>query len=139
MTYSGRASREQSVCTPNDGQHYQSADIAIRLAIVVGCLPSFAVFIRGRVAASRAQYDGSNTNPSAFNSHPKSRERTGSTRSQNDSPFWQLKDSGSDKSLVEGGGIVVTKTWSQKWHNPARETQLRRDRERGHELDTIHP
>ncbi|GJN75003.1 hypothetical protein PLICBS_009099 [Purpureocillium lilacinum] len=69
------------------------AGIEGAVAIVVGCLPSFAVFIRGRVAASRAQYDGSsNTNPSAFNSHPKSRERNGSTRSQNDSPFWHVSN-----------------------------------------------
>ncbi|KAJ6440052.1 CFEM domain-containing protein [Purpureocillium lavendulum] len=58
------------------------------------------VFIRGRVVASRAQYEGnSNTNPSGYNSHPKSRERASSARSQNDGTFWQLKDSGSDKSL----------------------------------------
>ncbi|KAL7952499.1 hypothetical protein V8C34DRAFT_318980 [Trichoderma compactum] len=42
-------------------------------AMIVGCLPSFAVFIHGRVAASRAQY--------------------------------------------ASGGIVVTQSWRQSWHN----------------------
>ncbi|KND86517.1 hypothetical protein TOPH_08858 [Tolypocladium ophioglossoides CBS 100239] len=108
------------------------------VAIIVGCLPSFAVFIRGRVTASRAQDGGSsNMNPSGYHSQTKSPERAGSVRSQEGNPLWRLRDTGSDKSLVEGG-IVVTRTWNQKWHSTGgQKTQARRERETEHELETI--
>lgn len=37
---------------------------------------------------------------------------------QDDDRLWQSHDTGSDKSLVEGG-ILVTQTWAQSWHNTA--------------------
>ncbi|KAL7782207.1 hypothetical protein V8C37DRAFT_397960 [Trichoderma ceciliae] len=87
------------------------------IAMIVGCLPAFAVFIRGRVTASRAQYEGnSNKIPSGYNARTKSRRNTGSVCSQGASHQWQSPDTASDKSLVEGG-IVVTQTWAQSWHS----------------------
>lgn len=96
--------------------HATCSELGIRMltlnpfkAMIVGCLPSFAVFIHGRVAASRAQYaSGSNKNPAG--PRTKSRGTTGSNR------LWQYHDASSDKSLV-GGGIVVTQSWRQSWHN----------------------
>lgn len=76
-------------------------------------------------------------NPSGYRSNPKSKERTGSSnRSQSDHHLWQLRDTASDKSLVEGG-IVVTRSWSQKWHNSGGRTRVHKDGEMEHELDTI--
>lgn len=83
--------------------------------MIVGCLPSFAVFIRGRVTASRAQYEvSSNRYPSGHNSKSQSRRHTGSMGSQEANHEWQSPDTASDKSLVEGG-IIVTQTWAQSW------------------------
>jgi hypothetical protein len=112
--------------------------LTITLAIVVGCLPSFAIFIRGRVIASRAYHDGSSSmNPSGYRSNPKSKDRTGhSTRSQSENQLWQLRDTASDKSLVEGG-IIVTRSWSQKWQNPAGKNKANRETETGHELENV--
>ncbi|KAK4072935.1 uncharacterized protein Triagg1_5612 [Trichoderma aggressivum f. europaeum] len=94
------------------------------IAMIVGCLPSFAVFIHGRVAASRAQYaSGSNKNPAG--PRTKSRGTTGSNR------LWQYHDASSDKSLV-GGGIVVTQSWRQSWHKT---TGGKADRVEGLETD----
>ncbi|KAK2599015.1 hypothetical protein QQS21_005549 [Conoideocrella luteorostrata] len=78
------------------------AGIEGAVAIIVGCLPSFAVFIRGHVTASKAQYDGSsnsNQNPSGHNSTPQLHERMNSR----DFQIWRFRDTASDKSLVNGG------------------------------------
>ncbi|PNP57369.1 hypothetical protein THARTR1_02366 [Trichoderma harzianum] len=100
------------------------------IAMIVGCLPSFAVFIHGRVAASRAQYaSGSNKNPAG--PRTKSRGTTGSNR------LWQYHDTSSDKSLV-GGGIVVTQSWRQSWHNTTgRKAERVEGLETDHELEIV--
>ncbi|KAK0757885.1 hypothetical protein N5P37_009177 [Trichoderma harzianum] len=100
------------------------------IAMIVGCLPSFAVFIHGRVAASRAQYaSGSNKNPAG--PRTKSHGTTGSNR------LWQYHDASSDKSLV-GGGIVVTQSWRQSWHNTAGpKTERVEGLETDHELEIV--
>ncbi|KAK3179175.1 hypothetical protein K4F52_009364 [Lecanicillium sp. MT-2017a] len=101
------------------------AGIEGAVAILVGCLPSFAVFIRGRVAASRN--GNSNTNQSDPAGLPNSHER----RMDADIQLWQLRDNASDKSLVNDG-ILVTRTWSQKWQTAGgRRPNLRRDSEAG--------
>ncbi|QLI65189.1 uncharacterized protein G6M90_00g011960 [Metarhizium brunneum] len=114
------------------------AGIEGAVAIIVGCLPSFAIFIRGRVIASRAQPDGSsNMNPSGYRSNARSKEPTGSSRrSQNDHQVWEVSDTASDKSLVEGG-IMVTRSWSQKWQNSGGRTRMHKDGEIEHGLDSI--
>ncbi|TQV97832.1 CFEM domain-containing protein [Cordyceps javanica] len=114
------------------------AGIEGAVAIIVGCLPSFAIFIRGRVVASKAQYeDNSNQSPQQYNSQPKSRDRTNSLGSQDPSPVWAAHDTCSDKSLVDG--VIVTRKWTQKWHNPDRRQALQRDEEAGHELHPLPP
>ncbi|KAJ3485602.1 hypothetical protein NLG97_g6778 [Lecanicillium saksenae] len=114
------------------------AGIEGAVAIIVGCLPSFAIFIRGRVVASKGAYEGnSNQSPPEYNSQPKSRERANSLGSQDPNPLWGSRDNSSDKSLVDG--IVVTRTWTQKWHNPDRQQALQRDPEAGHELHALPP
>lgn len=99
-------------------------------AMIVGCLPSFAVFIHGRVAASRAQYaSGSNKNPAG--PRTKSHGTTGSNR------LWQYHDASSDKSLV-GGGIVVTQSWRQSWQNTTGpKTNRVEGLETDHELEIV--
>lgn len=48
-----------------------------------------------------------------------------------DIQLWQLRDNASDKSLVNDG-ILVTRTWSQKWQTAGgRRPNLRRDSEAG--------
>ncbi|CAM1503358.1 Fc.00g081340.m01.CDS01 [Cosmosporella sp. VM-42] len=74
------------------------------VAIVVGCLPSFAIFIRGRVAASRAHNQGSsNQNSFSYYSRTRSRKPPGSVHLEEDNDLWHGQDSASNKSLVEGG------------------------------------
>lgn len=99
-------------------------------AMIVGCLPSFAVFIHGRVAASRAQYEsGSNKNPAS--PRTKSRGTAGSNR------LWQFHDTASDKSLV-GGGIPITQSGRQSWHNTTGQKVERLEGlETDHELEIV--
>ncbi|KAJ2970132.1 hypothetical protein NQ176_g8332 [Zarea fungicola] len=116
------------------------AGIEGAVAIIVGCLPSFAIFIRGRVVASKQYNENSHQTPpgfgSGYNSQPKSRDRANSLGSQDPNPMWTTRDNSSDKSLVEGG-ITVTRTWQQKWHNSSPHSE--RDAETGHELRPIQP
>ena len=93
-------------------------------AIIVGCLPSFAVFIRGRVEASRVQYGTYTANASSIgnklpshlsHSRKKSYVRSESVLLEDLEPNGETEDSGSHKSLVDGT-IVITHGWSQKWH-----------------------
>ncbi|OAA79096.1 hypothetical protein LEL_02582 [Akanthomyces lecanii RCEF 1005] len=114
------------------------AGIEGAVAIIVGCLPSFAIFIRGRVKASKAQYEeNSNQTPPDYNSQPKSRERANSLGSQDPNPLWGTRDNSSDKSLVDD--TIVTRAWAQKWQSPHRQQALQRDPESGHELHTLPP
>jgi len=117
------------------------------VAIVVGCLPSFAIFIRGRVTASRAarynQGSSSNKN-STFNSRAKSsRGPQGSVRlPEEDGPPWRTHDTASDKSLVQpSSGITVTRSWSQNWGNSGRRGSQKKAKEaaeeEAHELDPV--
>ncbi|OAA70646.1 hypothetical protein ISF_02620 [Cordyceps fumosorosea ARSEF 2679] len=113
------------------------AGIEGAVAIIVGCLPAFAIFIRGRVIASKAQYEGdSNQSPPDYNSQPKSRERANSLGSQDPNPVWETRDNSSDKSLVDS--ITVARPWSQRWHGPNRQA-IQRDPEAGHELRPVPP
>lgn len=104
-----------------------------KIAIVVGCLPSFAIFIRGRVEASRVQYGTYTVNSSAKGSKPsshlqssrnKSQARTESVMLDEVEPIDRHADTGSQKSLVDGE-IVITHGWSQKWHKGSLEDQYR--------------
>ena len=102
-------------------------------AIIVGCLPAFAIFIRGRVTASRVQNYGSyppvsgpSTNDRSLkSSRQKSKIRTesmqlddmGEGETHMDS---SMMDGESKKSLVNetmDGQILVQHRWTQKWHN----------------------
>ena len=116
-------------------------------AIVVGCLPSFAIFIRGRVTASRAaRYNqGSSGNKnSSFQSRAKSsRGPQGSVRlPEEDGPPWRTNDTASDKSLVQPStGIIVTRSWSQNWHGGAGgrgpHKKSKEAAHEAHELDSV--
>ena len=85
-------------------------------AIIVGCLPSFAIFIRGHVEESRVQYNpypvnasskGSNAVSRLQHSRLKSAARTESVMLEDmESNSWG-QDSGSRKSLVEIGRAHV--------------------------------
>ena len=104
----------------------------------MGCLPSFAIFIRGRVTASRARYEGSSNIISSGRYSGKSRGPAGSVRIPDEAQPWKTGDSASDTGLVEGGGISVTRSWSQNWHGTAGQRASRvRGEEPGHELDTM--
>ncbi|KFY21035.1 hypothetical protein V491_03212 [Pseudogymnoascus sp. VKM F-3775] len=94
------------------------------VAIIVGCLPSFAIFIRGRVEDSRVQYNpypaiasskGSNPLSNIQNSRMKSAARNESFMLEDMESNGSAQDTGSRKSLV-GDGITVTQEWSQKSH-----------------------
>jgi hypothetical protein len=109
----------------------------LQTAIIVGCLPSFAIFIRGRVEASRVQYGTYAVNSSAKGSKPpshlqssrnKSQARTESVMLDEVEPIDRNEDTGSRKSLVDGR-IIITQGWSQKWHQGSSEDK-RRERER---------
>jgi hypothetical protein len=104
------------------------------IAIVVGCLPSFAIFIRGRVEASRAGHYGAYAaNSSAKGSKPasalqsfrtKSQARTESVMLDEVDPADRNAETDSQKSLVDGE-IVVTQGWSTKWHSGSPEDQYK--------------
>ncbi|KFZ24021.1 hypothetical protein V502_01503 [Pseudogymnoascus sp. VKM F-4520 (FW-2644)] len=115
------------------------AGIEGAVAIIVGCLPSFAIFIRGRVEESHVQYDPYPANSSSKASNPlthlqhsriKSAARNESVMLEDmESNGWG-HDSGSRKSLV-GDGITITQAWSQKSH---KETGEDMERERRHKM-----
>ncbi|KHN96332.1 uncharacterized protein MAM_05918 [Metarhizium album ARSEF 1941] len=103
------------------------------VAIITGCLPSFAVFVRRRVMAPELHHD-SGSDPLGYHSTAGSTEETGSSRrSRNDHQRHQLSDTTGDRSLADGG-IMVTRRWSQKWQDLERGP---RHFEAGHGLDTI--
>ncbi|KAH7311803.1 hypothetical protein BKA65DRAFT_558443 [Rhexocercosporidium sp. MPI-PUGE-AT-0058] len=89
------------------------------VAVVVGCLPSFAVFVRGRVEASRVQYYGTSAetpqNPypasGISRSRAKSRARVESLMLTEMDTARHSSDGASGKSLVEGT-IVITQKWN---------------------------
>jgi hypothetical protein len=120
------------------------ADLLILLlAIVVGCLPPFAIFLRSRVAASRATYgyNDSESRVSVQASRVKSRIRaesillddvqptglatkeSGSMKSENAQPWapaWQQSsiEAGSKHvEMKEGRGIQITHTVLQTSKN----------------------
>ncbi|KAM3436122.1 hypothetical protein NHJ13734_005223 [Beauveria thailandica] len=87
------------------------------VAVIVGCLPSFVIFIHGRVAASKVQNEEkSHQSPLGCNSKVKSCERAKSSGSRDASPLGAALDYSSDKSLVDG--VAVTRPGIQKWHSP---------------------
>lgn len=88
-------------------------------AIIVGCLPSFAVFIRGRVEASRAPSGpylahSSSNGPAPLtqlrNSRAKSAARREGVLLDEMEPVGWEQGAGSRKSLV-GDEIAVTQGW----------------------------
>ncbi|PMB67176.1 hypothetical protein BM221_006838 [Beauveria bassiana] len=100
---------------------------------VVGCLPSFVIFIHGRIAASKVQNEKkSHQSPPDGNSKAKSCERTNSLGSRNSSPLWAALDYSSDKSLVDG--VAVTRR-----HSPDRRQALPWKSEAYHELRPLPP
>ncbi|KAM3519963.1 hypothetical protein NHJ13051_007151 [Beauveria bassiana] len=103
------------------------------VAMIVGCLPSFVIFIHGRVAASKVQNEKkSHQSPPDGNSKAKSCERTNSLGSRNSSPLWAALDYSSDKSLVDG--VAVTRR-----HSPDRRQALPWKSEADHELRPLPP
>jgi hypothetical protein len=97
----------------------QSADFML-IALIVGCLPSFAIFIRGRMEASRVEYF--NTSPtilSRTNSHiqsSKGESRTviGSFIMEDDVELERASSNDiNGKGLVDRP-VVLTQGWSQK-------------------------
>lgn len=91
-------------------------------AIIVGCLPSFAIFLRGRVEESHAQYNAYPPNASSKGSNPLSQLQNSRIKSAARNESLMLEDmesngsghdTGSRKSLVEDR-ITVTQAWSQK-------------------------
>ena len=86
------------------------------VAIVVGCLPSFAIFIRGRVEASRVKYrtygvsssaKGTKVPSHSQSSRSKSQARTESVMVDEVEPIGRSEDTASSKSFVDGE-IIVT-------------------------------
>ncbi|OAA52501.1 hypothetical protein BBO_00342 [Beauveria brongniartii RCEF 3172] len=105
---------------------------------VVGCLPSFVIFIHGRVAASKVQNEEkSHQSPPDCNSKAKSCERANSSGSRDPSPLWAALDYSSDKSLVDG--VAVTRSGTQKWHSPNQRQAPPRDSEAVDELNPLPP
>ncbi|KFY18266.1 hypothetical protein V492_00032 [Pseudogymnoascus sp. VKM F-4246] len=112
------------------------AGIEGAVAIIVGCLPPFAIFLRGRVEDSRVQYNnpypantsskGSNALSHIQHSRIKSAARNESLMLEDLESNGSGQDNGSRKSLV-GDGITVTQAWSQKSY---REVGMDRERER---------
>lgn len=110
------------------------------VAIIVGCLPAFAIFIRGHVHASRvAKY---NYNPfsaptpgqSLKESRQKSKIRTESVQLEElpiDASMENSMDVSSKKSLVDmpKDGIRVSHRWTQKWHPSSEKDEDRQRRE----------
>ncbi|OBT90781.1 hypothetical protein VE02_00625 [Pseudogymnoascus sp. 03VT05] len=98
------------------------------VAIIVGCLPSFAIFLRGRVEESNGQYNAyppnsSNKGINALSNLQQSRIRSAA---RNESVMLEDMesngsghDTGSRKSLV-GDRIVITQAWSQKSYRETR-------------------
>lgn len=110
------------------------------VAILVGCLPAFAIFVRGRVEASRAQYG---SYPSGTQSSRPTKLNTGRSKDRARAESVQLQDvdvegdrgsswgGESKKSLVDGseGVIKVQRSWSQRWHTGSvEETEEQRHR-----------
>lgn len=119
------------------------------VAIIVGCLPSFAIFVRGRVQASRVRYPYNY--PSYYNSNAvasgnggsRVREEKQKSKFRTESVMLDEVEPGrpmaiglasraytaSKKSLVAApaGMIKVTYGWSQNWQKGSDED---RDRER---------
>ncbi|KAE9363007.1 hypothetical protein N431DRAFT_390519 [Stipitochalara longipes BDJ] len=102
------------------------------VALIVGCLPSFAIFIRGRVEASRTPYfDASTSHISS--ARAKAQVRTESIMLEDVEPavFRSSSDERSNKELMDGK-IVVTQVWTQKWHRaPAIDAEKGRVRNLG--------
>lgn len=90
-------------------------------ALIVGCLPSFAIFIRGRVEATRVQlFDSSPNIPSnpfsrVASSRTSTQGRTDSLTLEDDiERVMQHRDDRSNKGSIDGN--VATQGWSQRWH-----------------------
>ncbi|OAF60074.1 hypothetical protein VC83_02835 [Pseudogymnoascus destructans] len=91
------------------------------VAIIVGCLPSFAIFLRGRVEESHvyntyppnASIKGSNPLSNLQQSRIKSAARNESVMLEDMESNGSGHDTGSRKSLV-ADRIIVTQAWSQK-------------------------
>jgi hypothetical protein len=92
------------------------------VAIIVCCLPSFIILIRGRVRAVRStNYMGQNT---SLNAREYTKPSSAATRSRIRSESILLdevessghaRDTGSKNDLV-ADSIVVTRDWMQTWH-----------------------
>lgn len=103
----------------------QWGGIEAAVAIAVGCLPSFAIFLRGRVAASRGTDKSNSKNTSSkigskmnSSSHfSRSRKMPGSVPIEDEHDIWHGGDAASNKSLVRENneGITVTQTWRTDW------------------------
>lgn len=98
------------------------------------------------MTASRARYGGSSGMASSgpYSRGTKNRGPPGSVRLHDEPPAWKTNDSASDTGLVEGGpgtttggggGITITRGWSQNWHSERDEKP--KGEETGHELDTM--
>jgi hypothetical protein len=91
-------------------------------ALIVGCLPSFVIFIRGRVTASQVQFfDTSPNMPSKPSFHSQSSQTTAHGRTEDVvldeediERVVQSRDDRSSKSLIDEN--VATQGWSQKWN-----------------------
>ena len=92
------------------------------IAIVVGCLPSFIIFIRGKIGASRTQFfDTSPVELSKANSNitlsgPIAQARAESFIFEEDVEMaTNFSDGRSDKALDDRPS-AVKQGWSQRWH-----------------------
>ncbi|KOS16604.1 hypothetical protein ESCO_004936 [Escovopsis weberi] len=126
------------------------------IAIIVGCLPSFAVFIRGRQKASQAQRRtdeesgmgkgsrlGSNMGSnmgSNFGSKPRSKPRKTVDDSFDDDAqqIWAPPDAAGENDTA-AGNIVVTQTWKHESHPkpPVHEFQGLPEPDIEYELDIV--
>lgn len=93
------------------------------VAIIVCCLPSFIILVRGRVRAARStSYTNQNTasNPRQYNkpssAAARSRIRSESILLDEVESSRDVRDTGSKKGLVPGS-IMVTRDWNQTWHS----------------------
>ena len=94
------------------------AGIEGAVSIVVGCLPAFAIFVRTTVKNSRGYHSGDNNVALGSYKSGSSRTKSSNPQSANKEMPWEIRDNASDKSLVDDG-ILVTHSWSQRWHRAA--------------------
>lgn len=101
------------------------------VAIIVGCLPSFAVFIRGRVKRSRgyASYPTQNVSK-RYQSGSDTEQQRSNTQTNLELHTMDIERASvggeSIRSLVADNSkrnVEIKRVWSQRWHRPEEEAR----------------